>query len=99
LRLNRTFGIDDPQPPRAHRGIFSQPRERIGDVAAMQNALDQLLDDRVSFGPVDGDGYSAHAKFLGSICQSDSKCACPTRRAGSHPRRALQTPLTIETEA
>ena len=62
LRLYAMFGIDDTQAPGAHGGPFARGEERIGDVAAMEDAPDQLPDGGFGFGPVDRDGNSTHAK-------------------------------------
>ena len=60
LRLDCVFGIDNPQPARPHRRILAEHHDRVGDVAAMQNALNELLNRELSFGPADRDCNSAH---------------------------------------
>ena len=85
LWLRGALGIDDAQPPRAHRHISSRRDDRVGDVAAVKDALDQPIDNDIRLRHADGDGESAHASY-------------PCSTAGRRQRRPLQIAFTMPAE-
>ena len=60
LGLHAIVAVDDAQPPRAHRGVLVRTDQGIGDVAAMPDAGDHLLDDKIRILPIDCRRYAAH---------------------------------------
>ena len=65
LRLNRMLGVDDAQSSRTHRCVRPRREQRVGYVAAMQDALDQPLDGDFRVRPVDRNSKAAHAPYPG----------------------------------
>jgi hypothetical protein len=58
--LNGMLGVHDAQPAGAHRAVLLRRRNGVGDIAAVEDAVDQLADDSVGIRPVDRYGNSAH---------------------------------------
>ncbi len=60
LRLHGVLGVDDSQPPGGERAVLARRDDRVGHVAAVQNARNQQPDGEFRVRPIDRDRNSAH---------------------------------------
>ncbi len=54
-RLDRVLAVDDPQAPCAHRRAGQGTDQGVGDIAAMEQAVDEAANGRRRVFPADGD--------------------------------------------
>ncbi len=60
LRLRAKRRIHNPQTPRAHRDVASDPHKRVSHVSAMQHSPDKTPNRGFGAIPIDGHRYTAH---------------------------------------